>query len=209
MGSKKGARSAKVASKPVSRRTPSRARIWMLRHGQAQGNLQHVFNGSRIDAPLTNLGMAQAGRMAMHFPFRPDAIFSSPLLRAMQTAKPLSERFGMEILRLPSAMEQDYGSMSGMTRKELMAPKFRRYFHFSPAGHMVTLHARGGGESWKDLQARARRMFRWLDKHYAGKKIVVVSHSDFINCCYGVRHHLQDQMTWRRDDVPNVGTVRL
>lgn len=181
----------------------------MLRHGQAQGNEHDVFNGSRIDAPLTDKGLALAGYVAMHWPFRPAAIFSSPLARAMQTARPLAARFGMQIIRMPKAMEQDYGSLSGKTRNELMVPKYRRYFHYEPSGHIYTVRSPGGGESWEDLKKRAASMFRWLDKHYAGQKVVVVSHSDFINCAYGVRNHLSNEQTWRRRDVPNGVAVRL
>ncbi len=188
--------------------SPSRAFIWFVRHAQAEGNERHIFNGSRIDAPLTSLGGAQAGYWAAHFPFKPDAILTSPLLRARQSAEPLSERFAMPALSFPLAMEQDYGQLSGKSRDRLLGPRYRKYFHVSPSGQMYTLRA-PGGESWDDLKERARKCLRWLDSHYAGKKVVVVSHSDFMNCAYGVRHRLDNHHVWMREDVPNCGTVRL
>ncbi len=194
-----------VKKKSVS---PARAIIWFVRHGQAEGNLQHLFAGSRIDRPLTNLGAAQAGYFAAHFPHKPFAILASPLKRAMQTAKPLAERFGMEIIPLPLAKEQDYGKLSGKRREQLLKPKYKHYFYFAPNGAMYTVKA-PWGESWEDMKKRASLCLRWLDRHYNGKQVVVVSHSDFINCAYGVRRKLKNEQVWLRHDVPNCGIVRF
>ncbi|VVB57486.1 2,3-bisphosphoglycerate-dependent phosphoglycerate mutase [uncultured archaeon] len=202
------AKSSSTARSSSAARSPARAYIWFVRHGQAEGNERHIFNGNRIDAPLSARGRVQANYFALHFPFRPDAILSSPLKRAMQTALPLAARFGMEIVPLPDAEEQDYGELSGKSREQLLTPRYRRYFHFTSNEQMYTVHA-PWGEDWEDLKKRAARCLRGLDKHYAGRRVVVISHSDFINCAYGVRNRMENRQTWRRRDVANCGIVRL
>ena len=61
-------------------------RLYLVRHAQAQGNVEKTFQGS-IDAPLSALGMEQLERLAERFADMPfDVIYSSPLARAYQTA---------------------------------------------------------------------------------------------------------------------------
>ena len=188
----------------------TRAFIWMIRHGQAEGNTKHILNGSGIDAPLTSKGKAQAKTMAKEWPWKPDAIVTSPLTRAVATAYTLADRFGMKMEFAKLAQEQDYGDFTGKTLEELMADeKTASCFHVDPgSGQIYTLRS-PHGESWEDLKKRAEHFFKWADSKYAGRRIVVVSHSDFINCAYGVRFGLEDEYVWQRQDVPNCKAVRL
>ena len=62
--------------------------IWLLRHGQTTANAQHVIQGPRIDAPLSDLGVRQAASLGEALADRPiEAVYSSPLVRARSTAR--------------------------------------------------------------------------------------------------------------------------
>lgn len=186
-----------------------RAFIWMVRHGQAEGNPVHMFNGNKIDAPLTDKGRAQARAMAKRWRWKPDAIVTSPLTRAVGTAWALADRFKMKLEFCKLVEEQDYGEMSGRPLADLLADeKTRGNFHIEPNGHVFTLCA-PGGESWEDMKKRAAKFFKWADTKYAGQRIAVFSHSDFINVAYGVRFGLSDEEVFKRQDVPNCKAVRL
>ncbi len=189
---------------------PKRAFIWMVRHGQAEGNPVHMLNGNRIDAPLTDKGRAQARAMAKRWRWKPDAIVTSPLTRAVATAWALADRFNMKLDFCKMAEEQDYGDFSGRSLDEVMAdPAQQACFHRDKAGGQIYTIRTPGGETWEDVKKRAAKLLKWADTKYAGMRIVVVSHSDFINIAYGVRFGLSDEEVFKRQDVPNCKAVRL
>ncbi len=169
-----------------------------------------MLNGNRIDAPLTEKGRAQARAMAKRWPWKPDAIVTSPLTRATATAWALADRFKMKLDFCKLVQEQDYGEFSGKSLDEVMAdPALRAWFHRDEASGQIYTLRTPGGESWDDVKKRAAKFFKWADTKYAGMRIAVVSHSDFINVAYGVRYGLEDEEIFRRQDVPNCKAVRL
>ncbi len=187
-----------------------RAFVWMVRHGKAEGNLKGVLNGCRIDAMLNRDGVAQAKKLALEWPddSRPAALFSSPLTRAIATARPLAARLKMNIKLEPLAREQDYGQYSGRNMKELVSGRARGIRIFM-GGRQIHVIRPPGGESWEQMKQRAGRLLAKLDREYAGKRVVVVSHSDFMNCCYALRQGMEDKAAWNRPDVSNCAILRL
>ena len=147
--------------------------------------------------------------MAKNWPWKPDAIVSSPLTRAVGTAWALADRFKMKLEFCKLVEEQDYGEMSGRQLADLLADeKIKGNFHVEPNGHVFTLLS-PGGEGWEDVKKRAAKFFKWADTKFTGQRVVVVSHSDFINVAYGVRYGLTDEEIFKRQDVPNCKAVRL
>lgn len=197
------------ARRPPTAPAPKGAHIWMVRHGQAEGNTGHILNGNRIDAPLTALDRRQAEALARTWDPRADALLSSPLTRAVSTARALSKRWRMPVAMARLAEEMDYGDLTGLTFGKAYATLPRKLFHVDRATGQGYILQPPGGESWAALRRRAAKFLAWADKRYAGRRIVVVSHSDFINMCYGVRRGLPDEAIWKRRDVPNGGYVRL
>jgi probable phosphoglycerate mutase len=70
--------------------------LYFVRHGQSQPNLEKMFAGDDQDAPLTEKGCDQARQAAAPLEGASVArIISSPLLRAMQTARLIAEELGL------------------------------------------------------------------------------------------------------------------
>ncbi len=210
-----GLKRAKIRAK--ARRKPEqanarrkRAFVWMVRHGKCKGNLKGVLNGSRIDAMLDRDGVAQAKKLAQEWPedMKPAALLSSPLTRAIATARPLAAKWRMNIKLEPLAREQDYGDYSGRNMDALVAERARG-IHIDRMAAQIHVIKPPGGESWEQMKHRAARFLSKLDKEYEGKRVVVVSHSDFMNCCYALRRGLDDKEAWKRPDMKNCGIVRL
>ncbi|MBW7475820.1 histidine phosphatase family protein [Paenibacillus oenotherae] len=68
----------------------------LIRHGQSVGNIR--VHEDMPDSPLTELGMKQAEKVAKYVSKKPvTRIVSSPLVRAVQTAQPLSEALSLQI----------------------------------------------------------------------------------------------------------------
>ena len=109
---------------PLSRHSPSynlsimTTRICFIRHGETDWNVDKRIQG-QTDIPLNETGRAQALAMAFnaaHHNF--DAIYSSDLMRARDTAKMLAARRGLDIKILPQLRERHFGIFQGLTAAE-------------------------------------------------------------------------------------------
>lgn len=144
-----------------------RGRLFVVRHGQTAWNRANRRLG-RTDIPLDNDGLAQAQRLCRQLEGEfIDAIFSSPLVRARDTAAPIAHRLGLEVLLDPDLLEFDYGSLSGLTRGEVKVKLTRDHLH-TPVP---------GGESLADAWVRACRFAaRVKPALSAGSRLLVVGH---------------------------------
>ena len=91
-------------------------KLYIIRHGQTDWNVQGRIQG-RQDIPLNAAGRSQAQMLAKGMEKRPvTAIYSSPQLRAMETAKALAGNQGVEVIPLPELVEIGYGDWEGLLR---------------------------------------------------------------------------------------------
>ena len=152
-------------------------RILLIRHGQSQGNAEQRFGG-HSPTPLSELGHAQAEATARALRDEGvDAIYSSDLLRAVQTAEPLARETGLEVVRTEAFRERSVGRMEGLTFEEAArrfpgeyAALLRRDFE-----HVLT-----GGESYRQLLDRAARELDAAVGRHRGSTVAVFSHTGTI-----------------------------
>ena len=89
--------------------------LW--RHGQTMWNVEHRFQG-QTDIPLDETGEAQAEYAARRLAtLRPDAIFSSDLIRAASTAAPLARLTGVPVTLDKELRERFGGDWEGLNRR--------------------------------------------------------------------------------------------
>ena len=99
--------------------------IYCVRHGQSEANLAQIMQGSKIDTPLTKLGKQQAlAAKAKLATVSFDAVYASPLKRAVQTAKLISSATPTLDDRL---VEFDYGTWDGQLLSDLYT-QYPTYF---------------------------------------------------------------------------------
>ncbi|NDY93040.1 histidine phosphatase family protein [Ideonella livida] len=102
--------------------------LWIARHGQTDLNIDERWQG-RLDPPLNALGLAQADALAARWrpADTPSAlprlrrIVCSPQLRARQTAAPLAQALGLEVVLDARFRERDFGIFEGLTAAEALA----------------------------------------------------------------------------------------
>ena len=108
--------------------------LYIIRHGETAKNRKNVLQG-RSDQPLNELGMDQAEKAGALFSLngiRFDAVYSSPLIRAVQTAEQIlkrSEDGGRlpDIIKDNRLIEMDYGPYEGMDLTD-PAPEVMAFF---------------------------------------------------------------------------------
>ena len=153
------------------------ARVYLVRHGQTAWNREQIFRG-RADLPLSDLGRAQAGAVGAYLAGRGiTALFSSPMLRARQTAEPLAKRTGLAIQDAPGLIDADFGRWQGLTTPQVARrfPDLFRQWQAEPARVAFP-----GGESYRAVTRRAVREFRRLAAEALDATIAVVAHR-FVN----------------------------
>lgn len=152
--------------------------IFISRHGQNVDNLNGILNGHR-DLPLTELGREQAkqlgeGIKAADLQF--DAVYSSPLTRAFETAAIAAEVAGLpKPQEMKLLIERDFGVMTGKRIdqvEELCAPDIIKtdtitYF-LSPSG----------AETFPELVKRGKTVLSDIRSKHSSGKVLLVCHGD-------------------------------
>jgi probable phosphoglycerate mutase len=165
--------------------TNETTRVLLIRHGQSQGNAERRFGGHTA-TPLSQLGHAQAEATARALASENlTAIYSSDLMRTVQTAEPLARATGLRVERTSAFRERSVGLMEGLTfedaaeaHPEEYAALLRRDFE----------HVLAGGESYRQLLDRASaRLDRAIEENRGGS-IAVFSHTGTI--CILILHLL-------------------
>lgn len=89
--------------------------IYFIRHGESQWNVEDKICGA-TDVPLTEKGHEQAiltGKKFLELGYTADEILSSPLIRAADTARHISEITGIPVRFEPRLIEQNFGIWEG------------------------------------------------------------------------------------------------
>lgn len=122
-------------------------KVFLVRHGETVTSGKSY--AGRLDVPLNEAGKLQAQSLAADLAEQSiTKIISSPLSRAMDTAKPLADARGLRTIQLPDLMEFDFGHFEGQS-KAALALKLRK----AHAERKVP-----GGESLRDAWVRAGRV---------------------------------------------------
>lgn len=161
--------------------------IWLVRHGETDWNTGSRVQGT-TDIPLNPTGLAQArlvgNRLAT---FSLDAIYSSPLSRAMQTAMPLADQVQLSIQSVAGLAERDFGQFQGKTPDQVAEE--------DPAGY-ARWQARdpdfvpAGGESLVQFRGRVAQALDEVIQARLGQTIAIFTHGGVLDMIYRIAHDL-------------------
>ena len=151
-------------------------KIYFVRHGQTKANKDRLLFG-QLNWDLNNEGVIQARRAAHKLSkVKPDYIISSPLKRAIHTAKiiALGRKPVSKIIIDKNLMEKSEGLWEGKNYWEVRKddPKGYKQWLKDPYRNKPPR-----GESVVDLDKRVNKFYKIVLKKYAGKNIIVVCHS--------------------------------
>lgn len=163
--------------------------IYITRHGETEWNTERRMQGHN-NSPLTQLGIRQAGWLAERLKdVQLDLIVSSPLERAMQTARILADGRQIEIKPHNALKEIYLGSWEGQKVEDVQRVYPVAHHHFWHAPHeYVPLD----GESYPMLQARLSSFVKHELMHYAHKNILIVTHAVTIKTIVNLIAHNGD-----------------
>lgn len=149
-------------------------RLILVRHGETEHNRERLTLG-RADVPLNARGIAQAQAVASTFTRPPDAIYSSPLVRALDTARAIGARTGVEAQPDAAFIEMDVGALEHLAPAQLREayPEFLRAWLSEDAGDARM----EGGETLSEVQERAWGAIERLREAHGSGEVVVVTHN--------------------------------
>jgi uncharacterized phosphatase len=148
----------------------STTHINLIRHGETDWNVEHRYQGS-TNIPLNDLGRKQVKWLADSMRDESwDVIYSSPSIRAFDTARAVAAAIGIEedaIIRDRRLMERAYGEAEGLTLPEREAKW--------PEGEWLGL------ETWEEVAERTMKTLHSAVQDHPGKRILIVCHGGVIN----------------------------
>jgi len=198
-------------------------RLWLVRHGQSQGNIArdaadesgaHMIDIDirDVDVPLSALGEEQAeaaGRWFAALPQeeRPEIILSSPYVRAKQTSEIMCRAGALaggparaivdERLR-----EREFGIFDRLTTLGIREKFPEEADHRRRLGKFY--HRPPGGESWADVILRLRSMLNTINLHYCDRRVLVVCHQVVVLCFRYILEELDEPAILKIDKQAEV-----
>lgn len=151
-----------------------KTRFFMIRHGFSEANNHHLFAG-HSDFPLTDIGRVQAERCAEALRAeRIDAIYSSDISRAYDTARPIAKDHCLEIIPHKGLREIYAGEWEGLSFDELGA-KYAESFGVWK-DDLGSAHP-DGGESIAELFERIIATVCEIARENEGKTLCITTHA--------------------------------
>jgi isoleucyl-tRNA synthetase len=143
---------------------------WVMRHGEAESNVQHLLDSSHGEYDLTPKGEHDVERAARSLKDQGiDLVIASDYLRTQETAHMVAKTLGVPVVSYDKRLREfNFGSLSGRSVKEL-----KPYLPTS-SERMATRVPHG--ESIHDLRTRVWHLLDELEHEYKGRRILLVSH---------------------------------
>jgi broad specificity phosphatase PhoE len=148
-------------------------RVYLVRHGTTDWNREEIFRG-RLDCKLNETGQAEARALAEYFrDIRLQAIYSSPLSRAMETAQAVAEAKALQVVPHPEFIDIDFGEWQGLPLKEVREKYSELYRLWRERPEAIHFP---GGENLARVRARAGEGLQKVVRENPDKTALILSH---------------------------------
>jgi len=180
-------------------------RLCIVRHGETAWNAEHRVQG-QLDIPLNEIGLRQAQAVGLALgQERFDAIYSSDLVRARQTAAPIANLLSMNLLIEQDLRERHYGIFERLTYAEVRTKYPEDYARFEARDPQYAFRT---GESLQDFSVRSIAIVSKIVKENEGKSVLVFTHGGVLDKLY--RHITGLPLSAERNfGIPNAGLNRI
>lgn len=148
-------------------------KIFLIRHGETEWNKTARLQGNS-DIKLAEEGIRQAQLLAKNVSFSEvAAVYSSDLIRAVNTAKILADRVNLPVIEKPGLREANFGDWEGKYINALVEefPDDFGKFFINPDNAKPP-----GGETFLECQARVMNALDEIVADHENQNIIVVSH---------------------------------
>jgi broad specificity phosphatase PhoE len=180
----------------------------LIRHGQTRANATGRWEGW-TDSPLNARGRLQAEAVARRLSSEKGhvaAIYSSPLLRALQTAHAVADELDLEPIVVDQLKEIHFGELEGTTLTH-MENKFPELYGQWQDKRDMTFQW-PGGEQRGAFFRRASEVWRRIGDRHEGESVVIVAHGGTLRAC--LADMLPERLgEWWKYGLDNAGLSRV
>ncbi len=161
------------------------AHLYFTRHGQTVWNVENKICGA-TDIPLTEQGHKQAellGKRILEEGLQIDEILSSPLVRAYDTAKHVSEITGIPMRIEPRLKEQNFGKYESTPRNGTEFAEMKSHFicHFQ------------NGETMLHLAQRIYNLLDEIREEQGSKTYLLVAHNGIARVVHSYFNDMENE----------------
>jgi len=148
-------------------------RLVLIRHGETEWNREERFRG-RAELDLTETGVKQAKAIAKRVASFPvNAIYSSPLKRALRTAEIIAQALALPVKPAFELIDIDYGRWQGMSPQEAASKDKRLYQLWKETPHLAKFPR---GESLNEVRQRVKAFLDYIKSNHSGEMVALISH---------------------------------
>lgn len=189
----------------------SKTYLLYIRHAEVPGNVTYTYTGSGTDESLTERGRMQAQKCVYRLIHlqetgvigKVSAVYSSDLKRAVETAEPIAQAFGLSIHLKPNLREISWGCADGQSVQK-MAEQYdqieeqieQRYPERKIRWDHLPVFE--GAESFNALLRRTKHELECIAESHQGQTIVIIGHGRALKTliadacdssgCFGIIH---------------------
>jgi broad specificity phosphatase PhoE len=168
--------------------------IVLVRHGETEFNREGVFRG-RFDVGLNEAGREQAAATAAALAREPlAAVYSSPLSRALETARPIAAKHCLEPVIDEAFHNIDLGEWQGAKKETVRLTQPEAWALWTTEPERLRIP---GGETLAEVRARAFPRLEELAAEHEGERIAIVSHRSVIRVLAGAILGMAEGYFWR------------
>ena len=150
--------------------------LFLVRHGENEWTKRGALAGRTPSISLNEKGREQAQQIAERLKAQPiTAIYSSPLVRCLETAQPLAAALDLSVSVEPGVLEVDYGDWRGGELKELGKRPEWQLVQIFPGGFRFPR-----GETLREVQNRVITTLERIRAQHEGEAVAVFAHGDVL-----------------------------
>ena len=183
-------------------------KLYFARHGQSEANVLRVISNRGLVHPLTELGRQQAAELAQTLTSIPiTKIYSSPLLRARQTAEIVAAALSLPVEIVDALREPNCGIAEDRSDAAAWEAHHRAWTEWLDERHYD--YRIEGGESFNDLRARFVPFIEQLLAEHGdtSDQLLLISHGELLIMMLSVMLVNADDVFAEPRSLPNTGTI--
>jgi broad specificity phosphatase PhoE len=204
------------------------ARLWIVRHGESAGNVAFAeaeaagldriaITGRDVDVALSERGARQAHAVGTWFAAQkaeaqPQVILASPYARALATAELIQDHLPKDLRARPPLIDErlrerelglldmftSHGIRSAYPEQAQRRDVLGKFYYRPPSG-----------ESWCDVILRLRSALDTISLHYAGQRVLIVTHQMVVLCFRYLIENLDESTVLDIDRTADVANCAI
>jgi 2,3-bisphosphoglycerate-dependent phosphoglycerate mutase len=170
--------------------------VILMRHGQADNNVNRILVGRHIESHLTEFGKNQVLDTAKYLKeISIDKVLVSPVVRTVETAEIVCEYLGVSYEIDERLYEIELGKLVGMNYEEIILKYGNLFLQFYTENDAALTHY--GVESFASIKQRIKNILDEITERCTNKNVLMISHLDPIKAAISILLDLKPESLYR------------